>query len=156
MLTIRSLVPLSFPEPAWTSGSSRFTYCWSLAWRILSISLLYHVKWEQLCGSLSILWHCLSLDLEWKLTFSSPGATAEISKFAGILRAALSQHHAISGGNDFARSFSLMAFGKKILEHGMLKADLTQTCCGSQDVKPFGNARHSRQPHMIKNGTSIN
>ena len=24
----------------WTSGSSRFTYCWSLAWRILSITLL--------------------------------------------------------------------------------------------------------------------
>ena len=35
-----SLVPLSFLKPAWTSGSSRFTYCWSLAWRILSITLL--------------------------------------------------------------------------------------------------------------------
>jgi len=46
-----------------------------------------------LCGSLSILWHCLSLGLEWKLTFSSPVATAEFSKFAGILSAALSQHH---------------------------------------------------------------
>ena len=46
----------------------------------------------QLCGSLSILWHCLSLGLEWKLTFSSPVATAESSKFAGILSAALSQH----------------------------------------------------------------
>ena len=31
----------------------------------------------QLCGSLNILWHCLSLGLEWKLTFSSPVATAE-------------------------------------------------------------------------------
>ena len=39
----------------------------------------------QLCGSLSILWHCLSLGLEWKLAFSSPVATAEFSKFAGIL-----------------------------------------------------------------------
>ena len=47
----------------------------------------------QLCGSLSILWHFLSLGLEWKLTFSSPVATAEFSKFAGILSAALSQHH---------------------------------------------------------------
>ena len=47
----------------------------------------------QLCGSLSILWHCLSLGLEWKLTFSSPVATAEFSEFAGILSAALSQHH---------------------------------------------------------------
>ena len=33
----------------------------------------------QLCGSLSILWRCLSLGLEWKLTFSSPVATAEFS-----------------------------------------------------------------------------
>ena len=32
----------------------------------------------QLCGSLSILWHCLPLGLEWKLTFSSPVATAEV------------------------------------------------------------------------------
>ena len=47
----------------------------------------------QLCGSLSILWHCLSLGLELKLTFSSPVATAEFSKFAGILSAALLQHH---------------------------------------------------------------
>ena len=44
-------------------------------------------------GSLSILWHCLSLGLEWKLTFSSPVATAELSRFAGMLSAALSQHH---------------------------------------------------------------
>ena len=51
------------------------------------------MRWRQLCGSLSILWHCLSLGLEWKLTFSSPVATAEVSQFAGILSAALSQHH---------------------------------------------------------------
>ena len=36
----------------------------------------------QLCSSWSILWHCLSLELEWKLTFSSPVATAEFSKFS--------------------------------------------------------------------------
>ena len=35
-----SLVPLPFLNPAWISGSSWFTYCWSLAWRILSITLL--------------------------------------------------------------------------------------------------------------------
>ena len=78
MLAIWSLVSLPFLNSAWTSGSSQFMYCWSLAWRILSIT---------------ILWHCLSLDLEWKLTFSSPVATAEFSKFAGILSVALSQHH---------------------------------------------------------------
>ena len=36
MLAIWPLVPLPFLKPAWTSGSSQFTYCWSLAWRILS------------------------------------------------------------------------------------------------------------------------
>ena len=36
MLAIWSLVPLPFLKPAWTSGSSWFMYCWSLAWRILS------------------------------------------------------------------------------------------------------------------------
>ena len=40
MLAIWSLVPLPFLNPAWTSGSSWFTYCWSLPWRILSITLL--------------------------------------------------------------------------------------------------------------------
>ena len=34
----------------------------------------------QLCSSLNILWHCISLELEWELTFSSPVTTAEFSK----------------------------------------------------------------------------
>ena len=40
MLATWFLVPLPFLKVAWTSGSSHFTYCWSLAWRILSITLL--------------------------------------------------------------------------------------------------------------------
>ena len=40
MLAIWSLFPLLFLKLAWTSGSSWFMYCWSLAWRILSITLL--------------------------------------------------------------------------------------------------------------------
>ena len=64
------------------------------------------MRWVQLCGSLSILWHCLSLGLEWKLTFSSPVATAEFSKFAGILSAAPSQHH-------FLRQQQNIKFSKK-------------------------------------------
>ena len=40
MLAIWSLVPLPFLNPAWTSESSRFRYYWSLAWRILNITLL--------------------------------------------------------------------------------------------------------------------
>ena len=39
MLAIWSLVLPAFLNPAWTSGSSWFTYCWSVAWRILSITL---------------------------------------------------------------------------------------------------------------------
>ena len=40
MLAIWPLVPLPFLNPAWTSGSSLFTYCSSLAWRVLTITLL--------------------------------------------------------------------------------------------------------------------
>ena len=40
MLAVWSLFPLPFLNPAWTSRSSRFIYCWSLSWRILSITLL--------------------------------------------------------------------------------------------------------------------
>ena len=39
-LAIWSVVSLPFLKPAWTSGSSWAMYCWSLAWRILSITLL--------------------------------------------------------------------------------------------------------------------
>ena len=40
MLAIWSLVPLPFLNLSWTSRSSQFTYYWSLAWRILSITFL--------------------------------------------------------------------------------------------------------------------
>ena len=89
---IWSLVLLPFLNPSCTSGSSRFTYCWSIDWRILS-KILLDMKWVQLYSKLSTLWHCLSLELEWKLTSFSPMATAEFSKVAGLLSTALSQHH---------------------------------------------------------------
>ena len=40
MLAIWSLVPLPFLNPACTSRSFWVMYCWSLAWRILSMTLL--------------------------------------------------------------------------------------------------------------------
>ena len=40
MLAIWSLVRLPFVYQAYTSGGSWFMYCWNLAWRILSITLL--------------------------------------------------------------------------------------------------------------------
>ena len=42
MLAIWSLVPLPFLKPTWTSGSSRFTYCWSLAWSHVQMWELDH------------------------------------------------------------------------------------------------------------------
>ena len=57
MLAIWSLVRLPFLNPAWTSGSSRFTYCWSLASRILSITLLACVQFSSV-QSLSCLTLC--------------------------------------------------------------------------------------------------
>ena len=88
MLAIWSLVPLPFLNIACTSESSQFMYYWSVAWRILSITLLACemstiVQWFE--HSL----HCPSLGLKWNLNFSSLVATAEFSKFAGILSAAL-------------------------------------------------------------------
>ena len=50
MLAIWSLVPLPFLKPAWTSGISWFTYYWSLAWRILSMTLLA-------CEMSAIVWY---------------------------------------------------------------------------------------------------
>ena len=40
MLAVWSLVPLPLLKSTWIYGSSWFTYCWSLAWRIWSITLL--------------------------------------------------------------------------------------------------------------------
>ena len=84
------------------SGSSAFSKSSLNIWKFMIHILLkpglenfehyFASVWDE-CGSLSVLWHCLSLGLEWKLAFSSPVATAEFSTFAGILSAALSQHH---------------------------------------------------------------
>ena len=87
------------------SGSSAFSKTSLNIWKFTVHILLkpslenfehyFPSVWDECncCGSLSILWHCLSLGLERKLTFSSPVATAEFSKFADILSAGLSQHH---------------------------------------------------------------
>ena len=87
------------------SGSSAFSKSSLNIWKFVVYILLkpglenleyYFARvWDEcsLCGSLNILWCCLPLGLEWKQIFSSPVATAEFSKFAGILSAALSQHH---------------------------------------------------------------
>ena len=42
-----------------------------------------------MCSSVNIVWHCLSLELEKKTDLSIHVATAEFSKFAGVLSEAL-------------------------------------------------------------------
>ena len=59
-----------------TSASSQLMYYWSLALRILCISLLVC----EMSTAFQQSEH--SLGLAWKVTFSSPVATAEFSKFA--------------------------------------------------------------------------
>ena len=83
MLAVWSLVPLPFLKPAWTSGSTWFMYWWSLAWRILSITLLAvcAVVWAylalpffgigmktdifQFCG------HCWIIQISWHIECST-------------------------------------------------------------------------------------
>ena len=65
MLAVLSLVPLPFINTAWTYGSSWFTYCWSLAWRILSINNLTSQRRQ---------WHPHSSTLAWKIPWTEePG-----------------------------------------------------------------------------------
>ena len=55
MLTIWHLIPLAFLNSSWAPGISQFTFYWSLAWRILSITLLAcatAAKSLQLCPTL--------------------------------------------------------------------------------------------------------
>ena len=83
MLAIWSLVPPPFLNPAWISGRSRFTYCWSLAWRILSITLL-GCKMSAIVLQFEHSLALPSFGIGMKTYFSSPVATVEFSKFAGI------------------------------------------------------------------------
>ena len=90
MLAIWSLVPLPFLKTDWTSGSSQFTYCWSLAWRILSITLLA-------CEMSAIVWL-----FEHSLTLPFFGIGTDlfqscdhcwVFQICWLLNAALSEHH---------------------------------------------------------------
>ena len=57
MLAIWSLVPLPFLKPAWTSGSSWFMYCWSLAWR--NFEHYFTSVWDE-CNC-AVVWAFLAL-----------------------------------------------------------------------------------------------
>ena len=59
MLPIWSLAPLPCLNPACTSGSSQFTYCWKQAWRIFDLDFAH--LWNE-C-SCAVIWHSLALPL---------------------------------------------------------------------------------------------
>ena len=66
MLEIWSLVPLSLWNTACTPGNSWFMYCWSLAWRIVNITLLScHCRWWLQSWSLKTL-------TPWKKSYDQP------------------------------------------------------------------------------------
>ena len=86
------------------SGSSAFSksslYIWKFLFQVTLKPGLENVKhyllvceMSAVVCSLNIPWNCLSLGFKWRLTFSSPLAIAEFSKFASILSAALSRHY---------------------------------------------------------------
>ena len=73
MLAVWPLVPLPFLKPAWISGSSQFTYCRSLAWRILSITLLA-------CEKSAIVWY---FEHSLALPFFGTGMKTELFQSCG-------------------------------------------------------------------------
>ena len=104
MLAIWSLVPLPFLNQAWTSGSSQVTWCWSLAWKILSITLLVWemsviVQWFKHSFVLPFLgiWmridlfqscgHCWVFHICWHIEYSTltPPSLRILNSSAGII-----------------------------------------------------------------------
>ena len=61
MLAIWSVIPLSFLNPSCTSGIFRFSYCWSLAWRIFEHYLAS--TWNE-CNCM-IVWTFFGIALLW-------------------------------------------------------------------------------------------
>ena len=84
---VQSSTTLSDPMDCSLPGPSVHGICQA---RVLESGAIW---WVQLFSSLNIISDCLSLGLEWKLTFSSLVATANFCKIAVIFCAAPEQHH---------------------------------------------------------------
>ena len=86
------LFSLPFLNPALTSGNSEFTYCWSLPWRIFSITLLaceMSAIVQYFENSLVLPFFGIGMKTD---LFQSCGH-CWVFQIAGIFSAALSQHH---------------------------------------------------------------
>ena len=99
--------PVDLPDPGIKPGSSALQMC-SLLTELPSLENFEHYftsVWDEhnyvvvstFFGT-AFLWDCFFFR---KLTFSSPVATSEFSKFAGILSAALKQHYLL--GSEIAQ-----------------------------------------------------
>ena len=101
MLAIWSLVPLHFLNPAWTTGSSQFTYYWNLAWRISllacemsvtvwqfehSLALPFFLDWNEK-WPFTVPGHCLIFQICWHTECSTFIASSSViwNSSAGIL-----------------------------------------------------------------------
>ena len=102
------LLPLQWSNRCWQFCSSAFSNTSLNMWKFTVDILLKSglENFQHYFGSLwddcncAVVWTFFGISclwgLEWKLTFSSPVATAEFSKFAHILSAAISQHHLLA------------------------------------------------------------
>ena len=98
------------------SGSSAFSKYSLNIWKFpVQVPLKPHLEnfqhyfattWDE-SDSLNILWHCLSLGLDWILIFSCCVTYAEFSQFVYILSAAHSQQHLLRICNSSAGIWSL-------------------------------------------------
>ena len=59
---------LPFLKPAWTAGGSWFMYCWSLTWRLFSITLL---ACEMSTTGIAFLWDWNDIYFRWNLLRST-------------------------------------------------------------------------------------
>ena len=110
MFAIWSLVPLPFLNPAWTSGSSSFTYCWSLAWRILSITLLA-------CEMSAIV-----QQFEHSLGFPGGSDSKESAWNAGGLGSVPGVANSLTWLSNFTFTFHFHAFEKEMAIHSNIFA----------------------------------
>ena len=94
MLALWSLVPLPFLNPAGTSGSSWFTYCWTLAWRILSMTLLASMWNECNCAVVSTFFG-IALLWDWDENWPFPVLWPLLS-FPNLLAYWVQHFHSIS------------------------------------------------------------
>ena len=92
MLAIWALVPLSFLISAWTSESSLCHIM--LKPGLKNVEHYFASVWDECNCAVVWAFFCIAFLWDWnENTFSSPVATVEFSKFAGLLSAALSQCH---------------------------------------------------------------